>query len=151
MQHNLSLSVPFTHQQGWLIGPTLGYGYSTHNVEDTSEFLTGTSTNGASLHRIHAGVQVGYRLTPSSSMSVEPLFSAASQSLIVTGNQTTADPFGLRAEVGARLGIFTDAQVPLYLHAGMAASVVRRTGTQDSAQSVFWTPFASLEAKLVRW
>lgn len=151
VQHNLSLSVPFTHQQGWLVGPTLGYGFSTHSVEDTSAFLSGNGTNGASLHRIHVGVQVGYRLTPSSSMSVEPLLSAASQSLIVTGNQTTADPFGLRAEAGARLGVFTNTQVPLYLHAGMAANVVRRTGTQDSAQSVFWTPFASIEAKLAQW
>lgn len=150
IQHNFSLSVPFVHEQGWLIAPVLGYGVSTHDAQDTSTFLSG-ATQGASLHRIHVGVQLGYRLTPSPSMSLEPLASVASQSLIVAGDEATADPFGLRAEAGARLGIFTQSVVPLYLHVGVAANVVRRTGAQQSTQSVLWTPFAGLEAKILQW
>lgn len=150
VQHNLSLSVPFTHAQGWLVGPLVGYGVSTHDAQDAASFLDG-ATQGASLHRIQLGVQAGYRLSVAESMSLEPLVSLASQSVLVSGTSTSADPFGLRAEAGARLGLFTQSALGLSLHAGVAANVVRRTGAQQSTQSVFWTPFVGLEARVLKW
>ncbi len=128
VQHSGHVTVPFTHTNGFTVGPFLGYGF--------------TPGQGQSAHRVALGAELGWRLRAGEGWSVTPRVRVGNQLLLQTNctddGQTCGDPIGLRASLGAALATpFMGGSV--YLHGDGALDVATAANSQRSVEQTFWT------------
>ena len=147
IQHNLTLRVPVQHLNGWSLVPTLSYGISTHNGTNGSDLVNIQPGEDFTVHRLNIGVAAGYRvaLNTSQTLFMEPLVGVGYQAILMSADQLSADPFGVRAEAGLRFGMEFVPGMTTFLHAGLAANALRRANAVESNQYLLTTPFFMLE------
>jgi hypothetical protein len=128
VQHSGHLSVPFTHTNGFTVGPFLGYGF--------------TPGQGESAHRVALGAELGWRLQAGEGWAVTPRLRIGNQLFLQTNCgddvELCADPIGLRASLGAAVATPL-AGGAVYLHGDGALDVATQANAQRSVEQTFWT------------
>lgn len=147
LQQDLTLNIPFLHDQGWVLGPYLGYGTSGHTSQGADSLVGITQGSDYRLHRISGGLEAGFetdRLT-SSPLRLGLIGRAGYQGLFLSAGSLSADPLGLRAEALLRAAWAQPgwAIIPT-LQAGWAVNVVRRASSVEARTFVYNSPTVQL-------
>lgn len=146
LQHELTLNVPFLHQQGWVLGPYMSYGTSGHTSAADSALVTLSAGESYRLHRVSAGVELGFEAPlGDSKLRLGLLGRAGYQGVFLSSDALNADPLGARAEALVRVA-WAEPQWALVptLQAGWAMSLLRRATSQQGQSFIYQSPFVQL-------
>lgn len=150
IQHNFNVRLPLEHSSGWVLAPTIAYGLGNHTNGDGTTLQGIAVGESLTVHRLNIGLSAGYRvaLNGAKTVHLEPLVGLGYQGVFMSGeNNLNADPLGLRAEAGLRLGYQWAPGWTTHFHGGLAANILRRANLEGSEQFTYSTPFIMIEQR----
>jgi hypothetical protein len=134
VQHSLDVSLVMEHIGGLGVGPYVAYGFTDGGV--------------GSVHRISVGAEGWWSALVGDGWWAGPRLRLGQQAMIQSGSQTSADPFGLRAEAAALAGWELTPTLSVALQAGVGLDVTngleQTSGELRNEQRVYATPFVGV-------
>jgi hypothetical protein len=133
VQHSLDASLVMEHVGGLGVGPYVAYGF----------------TDGAqSVHRLSLGVEGWWSALVGEGWWAGPRLRLGQQAMWLRDGDTSADPFGLRAEAAVLGGWALSEGLSVALQAGVGLDVINgavqtAAGTRNE-QAVGWAPFVGV-------
>lgn len=147
LQQDLTLNLPFLHDQGWVLGPYLSYGTSGHTSEGADSLSGITQGDDYRLHRISGGLEAGFETTQltGSSLRLGLIGRAGYQGIFLSAGSLSADPLGLRAEALLRAAWAQPGwSIIPTLQAGWSVNLVRRASSVEGQTFVYQSPTVQL-------